>query len=278
MQTSSSSSSSSSGCKPFFARIECWKDTQALAATSPAPPASEKLCFFSPEVSVEDADSIDCALRYLHEGHNPVVLNLADDCFPGGCVDLGSGAQEESLFRRTNLCRTLDLSFYPIRDDELVYSPGVTVFKSSEAKDWVPLDAPSDVKLAFITCPGIKNPVLDHPSINDDDPQAARLKPRDEARLRAKIRNVLRAARAKGHDVPVLGAMGCGAWRCPARHVAEVFKAVLAEEYELCSAFARVVFAVKARVDDMYITREVQRVDNHDVFCDVFRDALFVHD
>ena len=258
------------GGQSFFARIECWKDTRALAAAALAPPPSEKLRFF-PEVRVEDADSIDCALRYLRMGHNPVVLNLADDCFPGGCVDIGSGAQEESLFRRTNLCRTLDLSFYPIRDDELVYSPGVTVFKRAEADAWRPLDDDCD-QLAFIACPGIKNPVLDY-APNDDDPQTARLKPHDEARLRAKFRNVLRAARAKGHDLPVLGAMGCGAWRCPARHVAEIFKAVLSEEHELCSAFSRVVFAVKACVDDLYITRRrmlVSWVDNHDVFRDVF--------
>lgn len=59
---------------------------------------------------------IDCLIAYKQlqdAGNNPVVLNLADILVPGGCVESGSGAQEESIFRRSNITRTLTQDFYP---------------------------------------------------------------------------------------------------------------------------------------------------------------------
>jgi uncharacterized protein (TIGR02452 family) len=52
---------------------------------------------------------------------------------------------------------------------------------------------------------------------------------------------MLQLAHDHGHDSVVLGASGCGAWRCPPEHVAQVFASVLAE----CpGAFRVVAFAI----------------------------------
>ena len=56
-----------------------------------------------------------------------------------------------------------------------------------------------------------------------------RLKPEDCERLKIKVRLILQIAIQKGHDAVVLGALGCGAWRNPPQHVAEIFQEVLAE-------------------------------------------------
>lgn len=267
-----------------MARISCWTDTKERAKLFPVP-KTVKYRFFQNQAArteaagggccavVDDDDSIDCALKIKAAGANPVVLNLADDCFPGGCVDVGSGAQEESLFRRTNLSRALDISMYPIKDDEVIYSSDVSVFKASEQEGWQLFDAP--ITLAFISCPGIKFPRLDYP-----DPSAplweARLTAEDAARLRAKFRNILRTARMHGHDVPVLGALGCGAWKNPAPHVARIAEEVI-REAEFLGAFERVVFAIKRRVDDMYVVRSRMGQDvpdNHDMFQEVLRSGL----
>lgn len=270
----------------YLERMLCYRDTQARARAHPPPPASVKLVWtldlppLEPprvdrgtiRVSVQDMDSIDCGLKYLRMGHNPVVMNLADDCWPGGCVETGSGAQEESLFRRTNLCSTLTLGHYPIHDDELVYSPGVTVLKSSEATGWLVMEPPLE-ELAFISCPGIKFPQLDYPT-PDSSRHEARLRPIDEDRLRVKLRLILRCAALRGHDAVIMGALGCGAWKNPAPHVADVYAEVLAEP-EFRGHFAHVVIAVLRRADDMYIIRDRSLAgkcrDNYDVFADRFR-------
>lgn len=278
----------------YLRRIDCWADTrERAAALVPAPPASWKWSLATlparppdvvpgggpPDVTVEDADSLACAVAYARAGRRPVVLNLADDCFPGGCVDTGSGAQEESLFRCTDLCRTLTLEtgFYPLARDELVYSPRVRVLKAPEAEGWRPLGPPYD-EVAVVTCPGIRQPVLDYPegADADADPQDARLRPADEQALRVKVRLILRCAAAHGHDVVVLGALGCGAWKNPGKHVADVFAGVLAEPEFGGRQFERVAFAVLRRCDDMYIVRDAMGVawrDNHDIFEERFRGA-----
>lgn len=55
------------------------------------------------KIIVRNDDSIHCGHTLQLEGYNPVVLNLASRRNPGGGVKNGSRAQEESLFRSTNL-------------------------------------------------------------------------------------------------------------------------------------------------------------------------------
>ena len=59
------------------------------------------------QVIVRNVDCLEEGVRLTHEGYNPAVLNMASRRIPGGGVMTGSGAQEENLFRRTNLFRSL---------------------------------------------------------------------------------------------------------------------------------------------------------------------------
>ena len=256
--------------RSFHERIEAWRDTRrrveedALTWGKIKPPPSIKHVFdpkrapsAGTRVTVEDIDSIDCGLAYQALGFSPVVLNLADDCQPGGCVDIGSGAQEESLFRRTALYATLDQSMYPIGDDEGIYSPDVAVIKASEADGWAVYQQPK--RMAFLTVPGVK-----YPRCVYADDKKPRLRPQDEARLRTKVRTMLQIASMHGHDAVVLGASGCGAWKCPPDHVAEIFRDVV-DEYR--GAFRVVAFAVKKNVDDLAPAKVAMGIeDNHTVF------------
>jgi uncharacterized protein (TIGR02452 family) len=242
----------------FLERCDCWLDTKAAVRSMLVRPLPSVKARFDasrwPPVArsptqeqaqttdcrVIDADTIDCAFSLIdREGLRPAVINLADDHMPGGCVDIGSGAQEESLFRRTALCGTLDLSMYPILDDEGIYSPDVAVLKASEADGWAPSQSPKT--LSFLTVPGVSYPVCDYPA-DDLRHGKPRLKPVDATRLAVKVRMMLQLAHDHGHDSVVLGASGCGAWKCPPDHVAEVFAEVIAE----CppGAFRVVAFAI----------------------------------
>lgn len=242
-------------------RIDCWLDTRALSATVDPPPPSVKVAlapgaadarpalrrpYRDGYAEVVDADTIEAALWLLASGHRPLVLNLADDAFPGGCVDSGSGAQEESLFRCTNLCRTLDLNLlprgtYPLLDASAIVSPGVTVLKASERRGWAVLDEPRP-RLDFIACPALRHPPSD----------GGRLPPHLAELLARKVALVLDTAVARGNDAVVLGAMGCGAWRSPPAHVAEIMRSVV-DRYR--GAFAVVQIAILSGTHEGYLER-----------------------
>jgi uncharacterized protein (TIGR02452 family) len=180
------------------------------------------------KVSIMKEDILQCALKY----HNPMVLILADAHEPGGCVGAGAGMQEESLFRRSALHKHLLKSLYPIEDDAAIYAPNVELLDGGN--------------ISFIACPGIKLPAIEN----------NRFLPNDEERLRKKIRLIFQTAHKHGHQTLVLGALGCGVWGCPTRHVAEVFRDVI-KEYD--SIFTEVVFAILGA--------------NYNMFVDIFEQA-----
>ena len=73
-----------------------------------------------------------------------------------------------------------------------------------------------------------------------------RLVPEEVSFMEDKVRSILRIALRNGQTTLVLGALGCGAFHNPPKHVAEIFKAVLVED-EFDGVFKAVYFAI---IDD----------------------------
>ena len=193
--------------------------------------------YATPPVRIEvvDRDAVEVALEILTVyGIRPLVMILADADAPGGCVFGGGNMQEESLFRRTSLFASLTPDAYPIADDEALYARDVDVFFDTEERRYAPFAEPVPT-LDFVACPGIKMP----PTTRD-----FRLFPEDEAALRVKFRLIARICVENGHRALVAGALGCGVWGCPPRHVAEIFKDVLLGDDEFAGAFDRITFAI----------------------------------
>ncbi len=245
-----------------FARLEQWTHTLKFANNFPVPPPSIKYThqpdftfkkqYGKTNVMVEDIDTIDCGYTLKSNGYNPTILNLADNTFPGGCVGFGSGAQEESLFRRSNYFKTLDISFYPIEPTQAIYSPGVTVFFQSENSNWKLITNP--YKLDFIACPGIKFPIL----------ESGKFSQSDKLILFNKIDLIFQIAHTHGHDSLVLGALGCGAWKCPAEQVVQIFDQVIKK---WSGAFKLIVFAILKPSQSMYLLNDIHQTNsNWDIF------------
>lgn len=178
-------------------------------------------------VQVVNADCLDAAGVLRSKGYNPVILNMANATTPGGGWRTGAGAQEENLFRRTNYLHSLidpqrlgSGKRYPIADFGGIYSPGVLSFRSNEETGYCFLPAPAP--FSFIAAAAINRPRLVHAGHG-----RKRLEPRDASKTKRKIAAVLSIGLDHGHDSIVLSAFGCGAFKNPPEHIAEIFKELL---------------------------------------------------
>lgn len=215
--------------------------------------------FYGKKVSIQDIDSLkkydttvivennDClvaAKGFIDEGLRPCVLNMASFHTPGGGVLNGSKAQEEDIFRRTNIFKSL-YQFSPIGDEfgveqkeeqyplertyGAIYTPNVTVFKNGVDKGYSFLKTPFQIDV--ISCAAVKNPTL----VDGKLPKwAAEL-------MTEKIRQIFNISLVHGNDSLILSAFGCGAYKNPPHDIAAIFKKVI-EEFDKC--FKKISFAI----------------------------------
>lgn len=97
------------------------------------------------------------------------------------------------------------------------------------------------------------------PSLTKDK---QRLIPQIAEKTKRKIRCMLATGLLYGHDSLVLSALGCGAFRNPPLHVAELFKEVLSEE-EFVNRYKHISFAI---LDD----HNARGQGNYQPFLEVF--------
>lgn len=172
--------------------------------------------------------TLEAAKEY--PGKKVAVLNFANSHCIGGSP-FRAGTQEESLCRCSTLFPCLQAmkeAFYDrhirlfrekkidfMGNDDLIYSPGVKVFKSDERTDPVVpqlLKEEDWYEVDVITCaaPELCN-------INE--------RPADyQERIASRIRAILDVAREEQVEVLILGAWGCGAFKNPLSVVASTFR------------------------------------------------------
>ena len=206
-------------------------------------------------ITVSGDRSYQAAMR-LHK-ENPdakiAVMNFANAFHAGGGVTKGSSAQEECLCRTSTLYpllyrRTLRDSFYkhhhdlntPKASDSLVYTEGVIICKTDEdlpkrmpKEDWVTVD------VITIAAPDLRDKSNIHAPLvnggtymNDAELFGYHVK---------RAIHMMTCAAAKGADVLVLGAFGCGAFQNDPEVVARAYKTVL---QEFPKVFRQIEFAV----------------------------------
>lgn len=183
------------------------------------------------------------------------VHNFASASNPGGGVVRGANAQEECLCRCSGLYFNLNVQemwdgFYgphrathdPIHNDDIIYTPNVTVFKTDTANpvlmneaDWY------DVNVITCAAPNLR----DNPSnIFNQGDGVKRAKVTDKELLQIhekRLRRILDVAAWEGNEVVILGAFGCGAFANNPDVVALAAKNVVKEYLR---AFKVIEFAV----------------------------------
>ena len=207
------------------------------------------------EIAVTGDRSFQAAMRLVSEnpGSKVAVMNFANAFYAGGAVENGAGAQEECLCRTSTLYpllyrKSLRDSFYkyhhdknsPMASDSLIYTEGVVICKTDEdlpqrmaREDWVEVDV---ITIAAPDLRGSGNMHFDlvngGASMHDAELFGYHVK---------RAIHMLTVAAAKGADVLVLGAFGCGAFQNNPEVVARAYKVAI---QEFPKVFKKIEFAV----------------------------------
>jgi uncharacterized protein (TIGR02452 family) len=225
-------------------------------------------------IEVVERDCVEVAAELVQAGFDVGMLNMANRQVPGGGVQSGAGAQEENLFRRSDLFLSL-YAYAPIGDaygipldpsdrypiDRAaggIHSRGIRFFRGTDDAGYALWNEP--VSISVITVPAINAPAL------VDTSEGSRIAPQLVEPSREKIRTILRIGALNVHDALVLSAFGCGAFRNPPKHMAELFRDVL-HEPEFAGRFRRIVFAI---VDDHNARHAHNPIGNVRPFAETF--------
>ena len=204
-------------------------------------------------IIVSSKRTLEAASAY--EGKNVCILNFASATNAGGGVTNGSSAQEESICRCSTLyfCLTqegMESCFYephraagnPLYNDDMIYSPGVTVFKSdTDHPERLPEDKWYQVNVITCAAPNLRRRPSNAMNPNAGTHVASISEGDLEKLLETRIRRIFAVAFEKGNEVLILGAFGCGAFCNPPEVVARVFRRITAE-YRHC--FETIEYAV----------------------------------
>jgi len=211
-------------------------------------------------IKVVNQDTLSAAIE-MSEGKSgppPLIVNFANRHSRGGGWRNGAVAQEEALCYRSTLAMTLDQAQYPLARTEALYSPYVLVLRDEMADGHDLLDPPYPI-VSVVTVAAINRPEVTTFTLNRNTPGLTASSPlekhvfaldRDRNYTKDKMRLTLRLAAVHGHDMLVLGALGCGVFQNPPEDVACCWAEVL-KEYEFKGNWWREVwFAVFDRTGE----------------------------
>ena len=204
-------------------------------------------------VIVTKKRTFEAAAAYKNQ--HVAVHNFASASNPGGGVTKGANAQEECLCRCSGLYFCLNTpamwdGFYkphrdahdPIHNDDIIYSPRVTVFKTDTATpQLLPESEWYDVDIITCAAPNLRNQPSNRYNSGDGNRQV-KMKDKELLALHEKkLRRILEVALSEGCETIILGAFGCGAFQNNPEVVALANRNVIKDYLH---AFKNIEFAV----------------------------------
>ena len=195
--------------------------------------------FKSPEyngnISVVNLDTVSAITEYSKLG-KVCAINMASYKRPGGGVERGARAQEECLFRCSNLFDVISKDFYPLNENECLYTERALFFKDKDY-EWM-----ETVECDIITSAALRLAgVVTDKGIVGYEPENEKVN--YDWMTREKIRLMCSVPHTKGSNILILGAWGCGVFNNDPTKMANFFKDVLIGE-GYSSLYDKVVFAV----------------------------------
>lgn len=127
----------------------------------------------------------------------------------------------------SSLSFSLKLRYYPLEEDQAIYSPTVLIIRDSFEQGHNLLDLTNPDELPMVSVISIAALCL--PPLDSSGPLPKYRNPNDRKLMKEKMRIVLRTAAFNGHRRLVLGAFGCGAFQNPREEVADCWGEVFIE-------------------------------------------------
>ncbi len=171
-------------------------------------------------IEVVNSDSVSALTEWSKLGKT-AVLNMASYKRPGGGVINGARAQEECLFRCSNLGHVISTDFYPLQHDELLWTKDSVFFKD------VNYGYMKDVSVDVVTIAAIN---LNAQKVDNY-----------EELTKNKIRLMLSMGIKNNIQNIILGAWGCGVFGNDPGKMAKMFIDVINEGYD---KFDNIIFAI----------------------------------
>lgn len=210
---------------------------------------------YDTQIAVSKDRSYQAAMRLKaeDEGSRVAVMNFANAFQPGGGVTSGASAQEECLCRTSTLYpllnrRSLKSTYYKHHhtlgtskaSDALIYTRDVVIIKTdTDLPERMPRDQWTKVDIITVAAPDLRDkwnvhvPLVGNGTyMNDAELFGYHVK---------RAIHVLTCAAAKGAEVLVLGAFGCGAFQNDPEVVARAYKVAIGE---FPKVFKKIEFAV----------------------------------
>lgn len=209
------------------ASIEYSQVTQAMISENQKLDMSDLSHYAEPaNIIVSKKRTYEAANAYTRLGLRTAVLNFASASNPGGGVVNGSSAQEESLCRCSTLYFCLNTQelwdrFYtphrkernPLHNDDCIYTPGVTVFKSdTDEPKLLPERAWYKVDVLSCAAPNLRPQPSNRMNPADGDRRIVISDEELKALHCKRLHRILSIAAANNDQAFILGAFGCGAF------------------------------------------------------------------
>lgn len=174
-------------------------------------------------ILVENTDTVSSLIKWSKFGRT-AILNMASSKRPGGGVRNGARAQEECLFRCSNLIHSVSTDFYSLEDNICLYTEEAVFFKDYLYNYIEP------IKCDVITIPALN--LNKSETINNYEKETMN-----------KIRVMLSTPSKFGVKNLILGSWGCGVFKNDPEKISNYFKMVLIDEgYH--SLYDKVIFAI----------------------------------
>lgn len=206
-------------------------------ANAETPVTYDKPC----EISVIDADTISAAWSANSDSSAKIaILNFASFRHPGGGFITGAMAQEESICHHTNLydalaaqCAWYDenerLTNRSLYQNRSILTYDVSIIARGIGK-FVPVE--NVFQADFLTCASPNAGAAMKKGVPEAEINRA---------IERRISYAVEILAGRGYTHVILGAFGCGAFRCNPRVVAEAFRKNIKKS---ANAFDKVIFAI----------------------------------
>lgn len=190
-------------------------------------------------VEVINSDTVSAGVEWSKKGRT-CILNMASYKRPGGGVERGARAQEECLFRCSNLFHVISKDFYPLKENEALYTKDAVFIKDKNYNLIQP------VKLDVITIAAVNLNIGGSHDLKFQNTKEY------ESLMMNKIRLMLSLPSKNNCENIILGAWGCGVFKNNPSVVANFFRRVIEEN---SYGFKNIIFAIindHNSVDDNY--------------------------